>query len=84
MAWVIVEDAALDMQHIAEEAILNFGDDDARRYTLKLSDMFDRLAAMPHLASLKQSADRNVGPVPCGAQRSLYVAENEDVVILRV
>jgi len=84
MAWIVVENAALDMQHIAEEGIINFGEHNARRYTLKLFDTFDRLAAMPYLASLKPTAHGNVRLMPCGSHHILYIVENEDVLILRV
>jgi toxin ParE1/3/4 len=84
MAWTTVETAADDVQHIAEEGILNFGDQHAMRYTLKLLDMFDRLAAMPYLAPERPAAGGMVRLMPCGSHNILDIVENEDVVGLRV
>jgi len=84
MAWLIVEDAVMDMQHIAEDGILNFGDSHARAYASKLIDMFERLADMPYLAPERQAASMVVRLMPCGAHHITYVVENEDVIILRV
>ncbi|WEK04892.1 MAG: type II toxin-antitoxin system RelE/ParE family toxin [Candidatus Devosia phytovorans] len=84
MVWRVVDDAAVDLQHIAEDGILNFGESHARRYTVKLVDMFDTLAALPYMASPKQAAQREVRLMPCGAHNIVYVIENEDVIILRV
>ncbi|MBE0581392.1 type II toxin-antitoxin system RelE/ParE family toxin [Devosia sp.] len=84
MAWFIVESAALDMQHIAEDGMLNFGDNHARQYTSKLIDMFERLADMPYLAAERQASQQTVRLMPCGSHNILYVVENEDVVVLRI
>ena len=82
--WRIVEIAAVDMQHIAEDGLIDFGEHHARKYTVKLLDMFDTLAAMPYLAQERQASFRVVRLIPCGAHNVVYVIEDEDVVILRV
>ncbi|UJW87359.1 type II toxin-antitoxin system RelE/ParE family toxin [Devosia sp. SL43] len=84
MAWRFVDDAAVDMQHVAEDGILNFGDNHARMYTLKVVEMFDQLAAMPYLARERQAANSLVRLMTCGSQNILYIVENEDVIVLRV
>ncbi|SEQ13082.1 toxin ParE1/3/4 [Devosia sp. YR412] len=84
MAWIVVENSAIDLQNIAEDGLLNFGDHHARKYTVKLLDMFDQLAAMPYMASLRQAAQSEVRLMPCGFHNIIYIKENEDVVILRV
>jgi toxin ParE1/3/4 len=84
MAWIVQEQAAGDLQHIAEDGIRNFGEHHARRYTNTLLDAFDRLAVTPYMAPVRQAASGEVRLMPCGSHNILYVIDNEEVVILRV
>ena len=82
--WRIVETAAVDMQHIAESGMIDFGEHHARKYTVSLLDMFDTLAAMPYLAQERQASSQVVRLIPCGSHNIIYLVEDDDVVILRV
>ena len=73
MAWIAVEAAANDMEHIAEEGMLNFGDRHALNYTQRLMEMFDRLAAMPYIAAERPAANGMVRLMPCGSHNSVAV-----------
>jgi len=82
--WRIAEIAIVDMQHIAENGMIDFGEHHARKYTARLLDMFDTLAEMPYLAQERQASFHVVRIMPCGAHNIVYMVDDEDVVILRV
>ena len=84
MAWRASEQAALDLQHIAEDGILNFGAGQARNYTGRMLDMFETLAAHPDMARERQAASSIIRLMPYGKHNILYVIEAGDIVILRV
>lgn len=84
MAWHTAEAAAFDLQLIAEDGLVVFGEHHARKYVSELIDMFETLAAHPYMAPERQAALRAVRLMPCGSHNILYVVENEDVIVLRV
>ena len=84
MAWQVAEAAALDMQHIAEQGILNFGSTHARAYIASMLDMFETLAAHPELAAEREASQSKVRIMPCGAHHVVYIVQDQDVLVLRV
>ena len=84
MAWILTSDAVADLDRISAEGALRWGFERSERYELELADMFDQLAAMPHMAPVRQAARSEVRLMPCGSHHVVYVVDNEDVVILRV
>ena len=84
MAWRTTDEAEYDLQFIAEQGVVQFGQVASRAYIARLIEMFGALAQHPHMGAERFSTNRSVRLMPCGSHNILYVVENEDVIVLRV
>jgi len=84
MTWRTTDEADFDLQFIVEQGTVQFGRHVSGAYLARILELFETLAAHPHMGSERLAAQSTVRLMPCGSHNILYVIENEDVVILRV
>lgn len=84
MAWRTTEEANQDLSDIALEGALAFGLPQSRRYVRRILEVFDTLAAHPHMAPERRGARQTVRLMPHEAHNILYITQGDHIVILRV
>jgi toxin ParE1/3/4 len=84
MAWRTTDEAEYDLQIIAEQGVILFGQGVSRAYAARLIEMFGTISNHPNMGSERRAANTTVRLMPCGSHNILYIVDNEDVVILRV
>lgn len=85
MAFRLTVQAEEDIVGIAEAGIRLFGEAQALSYHQQLFDMFELIAANPHMARERHEITPPVRVHPFKAHLIIYVlAEPDDVVIVRI
>jgi toxin ParE1/3/4 len=82
--WKLSSDAMDDLLGIALWGLGQFGAHQATAYDVRLTDMFDRLAASPGMGVERHGATRSARFMPCGAHNIVYQVTGQGILILRV
>ena len=84
MAYRLGRQAKIDLLNIADESILLFGVEQARRYHRRLTRTFELLAENPKMAREREEFVPPIRAHPCGSHVIIYRTENGDILVIRV